>query len=76
MILKDRVAIVTGAGSGIGRASAEILGHEGAVVIVADIDAAPGPLVVDVVAAVPAGANTSHLHLHVTIDVQPEVQPS
>jgi copper transport protein len=43
---------------------------------VADIDAAPGPLVVDVVAAIPAGANTSHLHLHVTIDVQPEVQPS
>ena len=39
MILKDRVAIVTGAGSGIGRASAEILGREGAVVIVADIDA-------------------------------------
>jgi hypothetical protein len=44
--------------------------------IVADIDAAPGRLVVDVVAAIPAGANTSHLHLHVTIDVQPEVQPS
>lgn len=39
MTLKDRVAIVTGAGSGIGRASAEILGREGAVVIVADIDA-------------------------------------
>ncbi|WP_137388045.1 SDR family NAD(P)-dependent oxidoreductase [Rhodoligotrophos defluvii] len=38
MILKDRVAIVTGAGSGIGRGSAEILGREGAAVVVADRD--------------------------------------
>jgi NAD(P)-dependent dehydrogenase (short-subunit alcohol dehydrogenase family) len=38
MILKDRVAIVTGAGSGIGRASAEILGREGAHVLVSDRD--------------------------------------
>jgi NAD(P)-dependent dehydrogenase (short-subunit alcohol dehydrogenase family) len=38
MILKDKVAIVTGAGSGIGRASAEILGREGANVLVADRD--------------------------------------
>lgn len=38
MILKDRVAIITGAGSGIGRAGALIMAREGAHVIVADID--------------------------------------
>ena len=37
MILKDRVAIVTAAGSGIGRAGAEIMGREGAIVIATDL---------------------------------------
>ncbi len=39
MILEDRIAIVTGAGSGIGRASAEILAREGAFVMVSDLEA-------------------------------------
>jgi len=37
MILKDRVAIVTAAGSGIGRGGAEIMAREGAVVIATDL---------------------------------------
>jgi NAD(P)-dependent dehydrogenase (short-subunit alcohol dehydrogenase family) len=39
MILQDRVAIVTGAGSGIGRGGAEIMAREGAIVVVADLSA-------------------------------------
>lgn len=39
MILQNRVAIVTGAGSGIGRAAAEIIAREGAIVGVADRNA-------------------------------------
>lgn len=38
MRLQDRVSIITGAGSGIGRATAGLFANEGAKVIVADID--------------------------------------
>jgi NAD(P)-dependent dehydrogenase (short-subunit alcohol dehydrogenase family) len=42
MILKDRVAVVTGAGSGIARSGAEIMAREGALVVVADRNAESG----------------------------------
>lgn len=42
MILENRVAIVTAAGSGIGRAGAQILAREGARVVVADLNEEAG----------------------------------
>jgi NAD(P)-dependent dehydrogenase (short-subunit alcohol dehydrogenase family) len=42
MEIRGKAAVITGAGSGIGRAVAERLAHEGASVVVADIDAAGG----------------------------------
>jgi len=38
MKLQDRVAIITGAGSGIGRAAAQLFAKEGARIVVADLD--------------------------------------
>lgn len=51
MILKDKVAVVTAAGSGIGRAGAEIMAREGAYVVVTDLDAARAAETVDRITA-------------------------
>lgn len=58
----DKVAVVTGAGSGIGRATALRLGQEGASVIAADISDS----VTDVAAEIEAGGGTA---VAVTADV-------
>src|SRR5439155_23755961 len=42
MKLKDKIAIVTGAAHGIGRAIADAFAREGAAVLIADIDATAG----------------------------------
>ncbi len=47
MKLKDRVAVVTGAGQGIGRAYAHRLVEEGAKVVVAELNEAKGKAVAE-----------------------------
>jgi NAD(P)-dependent dehydrogenase (short-subunit alcohol dehydrogenase family) len=70
MILKGKVAIVTGAGSGIGRAGAEIMAREGAVVVVADRHAAAGAATADRIKA--AGGRALPIETDVGIDAHLE----
>ncbi|MEP7357297.1 MAG: SDR family NAD(P)-dependent oxidoreductase, partial [Anaerolineales bacterium] len=41
-LLQDKVAVITGAASGIGRASAELFARQGAKVVLADVAEDPG----------------------------------
>jgi NAD(P)-dependent dehydrogenase (short-subunit alcohol dehydrogenase family) len=50
--LEGQVAIITGAGSGMGRATASLFAREGASVVVADVDEAGGRETADEIAAV------------------------
>ncbi|HTE37646.1 MAG TPA: SDR family NAD(P)-dependent oxidoreductase, partial [Reyranella sp.] len=59
--LVGKVAVITGAGSGIGRASAKLFVAEGAKVVVAEIDATLGEA-----AAREAGADARFVHTDVT----------
>ena len=70
MILKNRVAIVTGAGSGIGRAGARIMAREGAIVCVADRDEARAGETVDLIRA--DGGTAEAVVLDVTNDAELE----
>lgn len=49
MRLKDKVAIITGAGSGIGQATAVLFSKEGAYVVIADIDKEKGTITLDLI---------------------------
>jgi 3-oxoacyl-[acyl-carrier protein] reductase len=60
---RDKVAIVTGSGGGIGQAYAEALAREGAAVVVADINAEGGETVAK---QINADGGTA---LHMAVDV-------
>ncbi len=66
MILKDRIAIVTGAGSGIGQAGAAIMAREGAHVAVLDRSADGAAETVELIRT--AGGSAESLVLDVTDD--------
>src|SRR5262249_6303101 len=62
--VQGKVALVTGAGSGIGRATAALLAREGATVVVADLDEPAAQAVAAEVAS--AGGKAEPLRLDVT----------
>ncbi|MFG2226702.1 SDR family NAD(P)-dependent oxidoreductase [Streptomyces sp. NPDC048644] len=64
--LKDKVAVVTGAGSGIGRSAAELMSRQGARVVVADHDTRGAE---ETAAIIEAAGGTA---LPVTVDVTDE----
>jgi NAD(P)-dependent dehydrogenase (short-subunit alcohol dehydrogenase family) len=70
MRLKNKVAIITGAGSGIGRASALMFAKEGAKVVVSDIDDRGGQETVDSIRLNSGEAIYVHADVAVASDVK------
>src|SRR5262245_42395660 len=64
MRLQDKVALITGAGSGIGRESALLFAREGASIVVADVNDAAGAAVVAELKA--AGGQAVYVHADVS----------
>jgi len=64
MRLKDKVAVVTGAGSGFGEGIAKLFAREGAAVVLADINDNAGRTVADQIGA--AGGRAAFVHADVT----------
>ena len=74
MRLKQKVAIITGAASGIGRASAILFAKEGARVVVSDIDDAGGQETVKQIGSNGGDAVYVHADVSVAVDVQRMIQ--
>jgi len=68
--LDNKVALITGAGGGIGRASAKLFASEGARVIVADIDEGAGGAVVEEIRAAGGVASFTRADVSRSLDVQ------
>jgi NAD(P)-dependent dehydrogenase (short-subunit alcohol dehydrogenase family) len=67
-LLEGRAGLVTGAGSGIGRASALALAREGASVMVSDVDEAAARTVAEQITA--AGGRAAHHRCDVSVDAE------
>jgi NAD(P)-dependent dehydrogenase (short-subunit alcohol dehydrogenase family) len=70
MRLENKVALITGAGSGIGRATAELFAKEGAKVVVADYDAEGGQVTVSSIKNSGAPAVLVHADVSKAADAQ------
>ena len=70
MLLQSKVALITGAGSGVGQATALIFAAEGAKVVVVDLDSARGEKTVGEIRA--KGGDASFLRVDVTRSPQVE----
>jgi NAD(P)-dependent dehydrogenase (short-subunit alcohol dehydrogenase family) len=64
MRLQDKVAVITGGGSGIGRETALLFAHEGAAVVVADVNDSAGAETVQMVGS--AGGQATYIHADVS----------
>jgi NAD(P)-dependent dehydrogenase (short-subunit alcohol dehydrogenase family) len=69
-LVEGKIALVTGAASGIGRASAMAFGREGAKLVLCDVDEAGGKATADALAE--AGFEARFLRVDVTDEVQVE----
>ena len=74
MRLEGKVALVTGAGSGIGRATALLFAQEGAKVLVVDVNTAAGKETVDQIAAAGRQALFAHADVSKAADCEAMVQ--
>ena len=63
-LLKDKIALVTGGGSGIGRATAFAMSREGAAVVVSDVNAEGGE---ETVATIQGSGEATFVHADVSV---------
>ena len=68
MKLKDKVSLITGAGSGMGRATAILFAREGSKVVAADVDESGGRQTVDLVHEV--GGDAIFVQANVAVEAE------